>query len=360
MKSLLESRPFFLLLSLLGAFIVFSIWVWGEELPLTSVNGDERSRLTDLVYGRAWNPFVQRALVPAMTRAAMSALPADTDRQLEDFVGRHANWQREVRRMGLDEQFLGEHLVAFFFSFLALALFPYAVRALVSSLYATEPWVASALSLGSLAFLPPFFLVGTHYIYDFPALLFFTLGIALLIRRRWAPFYVVFLLGCVNKETMVLLTAGFLLLSYGRMRLHELGAHVALQLLLFGAVKTLLAVRFAANPGALFEFHLFRNLQFLLLPYALSGILLACILGFLFLHDLGAKPPALKRTAWLIVPFAGLTFLFGYIDEIRDMYEVFPLLFLMMAHTVVFTFMNVPFKVAPLSDRRPGPLPQAS
>ena len=50
---------------------------------------------------------------------------------------------------------------------------------------------------------------GKVYLYDFPQLLLFTLGLGFLYQRKWAWFYAVYVLACLNKETSVLLGVVF-------------------------------------------------------------------------------------------------------------------------------------------------------
>jgi hypothetical protein len=47
------------------------------------------------------------------------------------------------------------------------------------------------------------------------------------------------------------------------------------------------------------------------------------------------KPLFLKRALWIIPVLLVLTFCFGYIDEMRDYYEGYPIILLLMAHTLL-------------------------
>ena len=53
--------------------------------------------------------------------------------------------------------------------------------------------------------------ITASYIYDFPTLALFTLGLTLLAQWKMVWFLLIFMFGCVNKETIVLLTLIYML-----------------------------------------------------------------------------------------------------------------------------------------------------
>jgi hypothetical protein len=326
-----------------AAFFVFAIWVWGADTEMQAVNGDRRSTLDGLIYGTAHNPFVQRVLVPFLTRTVNGAIPSGMREEIRAGLAANPKFQREAARLGWDLNFLPEYLIAFFFSFLALLLFPFILRALFGSLYDTDERLISIVPLASLFALPPFFFVGTHYIYDFPALLFFTLGLLLMVKRKWLPYYALFVVGCLNKETMILLLLPLALIYRNVLSRRQLGAHAAVHLLLFGLIKASLMLLYANNPGGAVEFHLFGNISKLLMPYSLGTLLMGTVVGVLIWFDFRAKHPVLRQAAWLLVPFLLLMFCFAWINEARDLYELFPIYVLLMAHTVLFSFLKKPY-----------------
>ncbi len=326
-----------------AAFFVFAVWVWGADTQMQAVNGDRRSTLDGLIYGTAHNPFVQRALVPFLTRMVHGAIPAGVREYVQAGFSASPKVQKEAGRLGWDLHFLTEYLIAFFLSFLALLLFPFVLRELFASLYDADERFISWVPLASLFALPPFFFIGTHYIYDFPALLFFTLGLLLLVKRKWLVYYLVFAVGCFNKETMILLLLPLMLIYRGAFPRRLMGMHVALHALLFGAIKGSLMLVYANNPGGAVEFHLFGNLHKLLLPYSLGTLLSGVVIGLLIWFDFRAKHYVLRKAAWLLVPFLVLMFCFAWIDEARDLYELFPIYVLLMAHTILFSFLKKPY-----------------
>jgi hypothetical protein len=339
---------------LLSAAIVFTMWVWGADTTYTSFNGDPRSTLSDLIYGNAHNPFVQRALVPFLTRTVYDLAPQTLWSGLTEQLLTVPKIQKEIVRLRWEPRFLPEYLIALTFTFLSLVGFVFIVRSLWSSLYDTQDEITNAVPLFALACLPLFFHVGTHYIYDFPALFFFTLGVLCMVRLNWTAFYPVYIVGCLNKETMVILSLGFLLVFFHRMKSAMLLKHVVIQLLLFATIKIFLLDQFAGNPGGVLELHLFGNLHNILLGYSVSTLLIGAAIGILVWYDLKEKHFALRRLSWLLIPFGMVMLFFGWISEVRVLYEIFPVYLFLALHTVFFSFLKFPLQMKPiLSSRSP-------
>jgi hypothetical protein len=328
----------------LCAVIVFTMWVWGADTPSTAINDDPRTALSGLLEGTANNPFVQRALVPLLTQGLYRILPETAWFSVRSALMAIPKVQKETARLGWETSYLPKYLIAFSLAFLSLFLFMFVFRALYRQFYETTAGVVNAVPLVALIALPPFFHVGTHYIYDFPALLFFTWGILLILRRDWKWFYPVYFLGCLNKETSVFLVAAYLILHGRKDARATLLAHIFAQLGIFALVKSVLILTFRNNPGGSLEFHLWFNLGQMLHPYSIGALGITLIAATLFFYDLEKKPPAAKRLAWLAVPFCLIALVFGYYGEIRAFYELFPIALVLMSHTVFYTIWKIPFR----------------
>ena len=62
-------------------------------------------------------------------------------------------------------------------------------------------------------------------------------------------------------------------------------------------------------------------------------------IGFLtvitmILYQWEEKPLFLRCGLWMLLPLVSLCFFFGWLDELRDYYEVYPIITLLMAHTL--------------------------
>lgn len=331
------------------ATFIFIMWVWSADTPTTAINSDPRSKLSDLIYGRAHNPYVQRVLVPFVTRTLYSALPESLWRSLTEPLRTLPKTQKEMQRLGWEQEFFPQYLIALLTAYLLFLPFPFLARRLWSLLYQTDERTSMLAGMAPLLVAPTFFPTGPHYIYDLPALTLFTAGLVLLLERKWFWYYPLLVVGCLNKETMVLLGFAFFF-SY---RKHYTGfsliVHIAAHVVLFVAVKLTIVQTFTANPGPTLDFHLYGNLHRILMGYTWSELLIAGATVFLVLHDLRAKPPALLRLALLVVPFGFLLLFFGVLPELRAVYELVPILTFMVLHTIRFGFFKQPYAVRPLS-----------
>lgn len=339
----LERRSIVVLLYVLASAYVFGIWVWSADTPTTSFNGDPRSKLSDILYGTAHRPYVYRVFVPMLTLALYAPLAGPSFDSLEQTLLRIPKVQKETQRLGWETDFFIEYLIALFIAFVCLLAFSFVVRRFWFTLYETEPRVSNLVPIIALLALPPIFPTGPHYIYDFPTLFFFTLGLLLLVQQRWLLLYPIFFLGCLNKETMVLLTFLFLILFRNHLPTRSVLAHTGAQLLLFGIIKLILFIAFADNPGNLLDFHLYLNLHILLSGYGVVTLIVGVLLLWLIVHDFANKHPVLRRSLAVALPFGLLVMWGGVIVELRDVYELYPIVLFLVLHTLLFSLGKIPY-----------------
>lgn len=218
----------------------------------------------------------------------------------------------------------------------SLAGFAFSLRVLFVRLYESPPWVVRLLPLAALGCLPAFFNAG--YIYDLPVLLLFTLALALLAARRWLAYLLVFWLAALNKETAVLLLGAFVLLFFRsgelpRVKFYRLAGA---QAFIFAVTWLAIRLAFRANPGGLVEFHLADNLAVLAYPVVAIALgLIAALAVWLVFAGWRSKPRFLRVSLWMAVPLLVLMVFFGLLIEIRVLYEVYAVTFLLSAHTVL-------------------------
>lgn len=342
--SLLQKKSLVILLYVFTSAYVFGIWVWSADTPTTSFNGDPRSKLSDLIYGTAHKPYVQRAIIPILTRTIYMLAPP-TWESLERQLLAIPKVRKESVRLGWEEGFLAEYVIALVLAFACLCGFAFTARELWRQLYDAGEEIVNAVPLITLLCLPPIFPTGPHYIYDFPSLFFFTLGFALMLRQQWTYFAFVFAVGCLNKETMLLLTFAFFLLYRNRLSKRELVSHLIWQLAIFAMVKSAIQLVFSPNPGTALDFHLYGNLHLLLMGYSWTSLFLGAVVGGLIVYDLKTKHPSLKTAALLIIPFGALVLWGGVITELRALYELYPIFLFLALHTILFSFLQLPFSL---------------
>ncbi len=340
---LLQRRSFIRFLYISVSACVFAIWIWSAESPTTSFNGDPRSTLSAILYGTAHKPYVQRVVVPIAARTIHASIPAPLWDSLEQHLLAIPKVRKEMTRLGWEADFLAEYLIALMLAFLALASFPFTVRKLWDHFYDAGNTISAIVPVFTLLILPVAFPSGPHYVYDFPTLFLFTLGFLLLLERRWLLFYPVFIIGCLNKETMVLLTFAYLVILREAEPRQRLVIHLTVQSLCFLAVKAILTIAFNASPGTTLEFHVIANIHTLLLGYTWTSLLISGVTALLVYHEFSRKPEQLRRGVVLLGVFGILIFCFGTITELRDLYEVFPIVAFLMLHTVFFSYLRLPF-----------------
>ncbi len=342
---LLRRRFIVAILYWLIAAFIFLMWIWGADSTSTSFNGDPRSTFSGLIQGTAYRPFVQRLLIPTLTNVTYNLVPLPVWSKLSLGLLDNPKFLKESTRLGWENNFLPQYVIALTWAFLSLVAFAFVFRSFVNELYTVEDTIRNGFPIAALLCLPIFFRNGTHYIYDFPALLFFTIGLLFLIKNRWLLFYIVFLIGCLNKETMVFLLFIPAIVQWRTMNRRILSIHLLMLLFIFILIHELIAVRFASNPGSSLEFHLFGNIHKLLMPYSLLDICEAGILFTLLFYDFSSKPQFLRYSLWVLFPFVVVVFIFACIEEARDLYEIFPICFILMAHTILFSWLKIPYRL---------------
>jgi hypothetical protein len=148
---------------------------------------------------------------------------------------------------------------------------------------------------------------------------------------------------------MVMLTFLFLVLFRNHLTPKNVLAHTGIQLLLFGIIKLTLFFAFAENAGNLLDFHLYLNLHILLSGYGLVTLIVGLLLLWLIVHDFAKKHPVLRRSLTAAIPFGLLLVWGGVIVELRDVYELYPIVLFLVLHTIFFSLSKVPYSLKSIS-----------
>ena len=322
-------RPSYLLWLVAAAVISFTVAVGSLR---ASSGIEELAGILEQVDGTAARPFVYRQLVPAAVRAVMSPLPREEWTRLgqraidsgavaafERWTGTHYAWWNAQR--------LAPIFISAFFNFAAALGLCIVLRSLLEGeLSAPRAFHAIVPLVVTYALL--FLNREGAYSYDLPQAFLFTTGLWMLAQRKLHGFYVVFALGLVNKETTVLLSLVFAVLFLGRMRLSSYVKHGAAQVAIFLFLRTVLEKLFLHNPGQAQEWHLFDHNMLLFLNPKLSSEILtpSLVLVGLACREWRSKPVMFRRACIAtFFPLAATTALFGWIDELRDFIDVFPI-----------------------------------
>jgi len=278
-----------------------------------TMNGEyERVPLEALIAGTADTPFQLRALVPWITREAISAVDttalADRIKPM-DIVG------------GIE-----------FISVFSLVL---AFRRYLS-LFITDTTASAVLSFLLFYILPfnflfdYFYYPAFYYPYDMPSMLFFTLGLILLYREKWTPYYLLFIIATFNRETTCFLTMIYLVTAVGKNRPKTIALHCFAQFAVWAGIKLYLGYLYRNNPGAgFFENQWEGNYVFFFkedllksMPYFFRTLGYLWIPIIILNHLI--KDRFVRRSLLVLIPFFVGMFFVGALHELRVWGEMIP------------------------------------
>jgi hypothetical protein len=341
--SVFQNKYFVSILYILCVSFVFFIWVWTADSQNVSFNGDPRSKVSELISGTASRPFVQRILIPICTQTVYNVISDSAKASLVQQILHLPKIQKEIHRLGWEEDYILQYFIALSFSLLFLLIFPFTIRSIIRFFYQTDEWIINLFGIFLVLGLPIFFHTGTRYIYDFPALSLFTLAFYLMLKRKWLWYYIIFFVGLMNKETIILLTILFAFIYYRRTSTLSYWINLILQCSLFVLVRGTISWIFRDNPGQNFEFHFYGNLRIIADNWTLHNIVIGGIVLFFIFYQYRFKPAILQKAFFVGLLLIVLTLFFGYIHEARDYYEIYPWTAFLILHTIFFSLFQLPF-----------------
>ncbi len=329
-RILLRKLIIFLLYLLTSGLVLFVFDVY------PGFDGNAHIMFPDMVYGKAYKPYVLRTLLPGAVRAVAEVTP-DT---VKDRV--NPSLEKRMHLLHLrewDERYTYEYFVALLLMLSCFVGLAYTLRHLTAWFYDYPAFVGDLAPVGGLLVLPVFFKYYS-YIYDPGTLLLFSLAVASIVARKRLLFYLLFVLASFNKETSILLCGLFFLYEYPVMRKSVLIGHLLGQLSLWVAIRAFLVFIFRNNPGPWLEFHLTHIVDVLRGPIAsLRFVGIIAVMWLLTGYGWARKPAFLRKGLLVtLIPLAVLAVFFGFVDELRDYYEAFPFLFLLWLPTIVEAF----------------------
>jgi len=328
MKDSIHKTIYYLLTALIAGCVLIMFVIF------PGINDNKPSMFGDMIYGKASKPFVYRVLLPVTVRVLSAPVPQTLRNTISNIIEDNISLNKLFKKLKWEKELAVEYSFAMLIMFLSLWGFSIAVRYLFILFYNTSSWFADSVSVLALLGLPTMFQY-TSFIYDFPLLLLYTLGLIFLYKQEWIKFFIIFLVGCINKETTILLTLIFFIYYKSGVRKELFNKLLIAQLSIFILVKSLLYFVFKNNPGTFIESHLIDHNLRLLTGYDLT--LAAAVLGLILLvfYKWNEKPNFLKTSLWMFIPLVILTLFLGYLDELRDYYEVYPIVIIFIAHSMI-------------------------
>lgn len=334
-KSSLWSRIgyFFLLAAISSYVLVAFLEPSGSH---GGINEHSPCGFLKMVDGKAARPFVYRTLLPTTIRVVSSFTPKRVQATFTDIVEDHPYLRETFNRFELETSAAYQYLVAFIIMLMCFIGFAHYAATLTLKMcgMVNTPIACSLLASAVLMGLPPFFRY-TSYVYDPPQLFLFTLAIYFLGTSKLLPFLITFAVCCINKETAILLIPIYAITFHGQLASRKYLAVLIMLICWYILIKLMLGYLFRSNPGTIVQFHLLDhniygfNLEWMH-PTARAGLILLIVSLFFW----NGKPYFFRVSFICILPILVILGLyFGYVDELRDYYEAYPVAFGMMSHS---------------------------
>lgn len=314
---------------LIVSFLVFYSFVGYNLIELEG----SPTAFMNMVNGTAPRPFVYRTLLPSTVRFLADATPPSTRETTVHFLREKSLFPKYFRG-----QYAMEYAIVLPLVFLCFLGTSIVLRLLAQHFYPGNARYHNTTSLGGMLILPLFFVNYGHYIYDPPTIFLFSLATLLIAGRHTVLFFILLPFLVVQKETSILLIPLYAVFEYRRRNLSQLLWIVVAMGAVWLAIKVfVINEAFHANAGSTAEFHLLdHNLVFY--RYPLPVVYALCVVGaaaIVVSHQWKQKDILLRLgLTTVMTPLVALMIVFAYIDELRDLYEAFPLLVLLMVPTI--------------------------
>lgn len=329
------------MLGKIGHFFVamfVAAFIFGVFVVLSGVNTGDFATTSDMVYGRANKPFVYRALLPMTARTIAAITPTAIRSDINESFAATDFVQTLPDVYIVEDQYLYEIFLVNVLMYIALIGFIYSMRFLTASVFQISDKRNNLASLVALLLIVQGFVFG--YIYDFSALLLMTLSYGLLVRKNLLAYVLLFPLVTLNKETSILLILVYWLHFHTMEDKRTFYTYLAAQIGTFVIIKIALYWAFRDNLGDSFEFHLpehfieyqriFREFPLLIIYYFVIMIGPSLLMAYRWEE----KPLFLQNALLTFGPLFFLYLLFGFPFELRVFYEIYPIVFLIILHSM--------------------------
>jgi hypothetical protein len=165
--------------------------------------------------------------------------------------------------------------------------------------------------------------------YDFATAFFFTFSLALLARDKNSAYLLLFPIATLNRETTVLLSLFWAILSFQKMGFPKFMLQGAYQAIVYILIRVMIMRVFTYAPGPLLEWTFTDNVAtFLKEPLKTSVLILLFAFGIYVVTHKWSEKPVFLRLVFLVVfpPLVALHLLVGLWWEVRVYAEIFPVL----------------------------------
>ncbi len=174
-------------------------------------------------------------------------------------------------------------------------------------------------------------------VYDLSTAAIFAFSLGFLARAKFGNFYALYPIGCLNRETMFLVTIFFAVHYFWKMRVAEYLLGLAYQWSVFVAIHLFVSKIFEGNAGQSFYFWPLRvTTDYLSSPVLLVVLILTVAAAVYFIKRQWTGKPAFLRSAVVIIlpVLFVLHMAMGMAFEIRVFAEVYPVVWVLMVYRV--------------------------
>ena len=294
-----------------------------------------KSTVPSMLNATAYRPFVYRALVPFVANKINSSIPEETRNTITRVTENNTMLKPIFSDRKWPIKYANEYYIVLVLMYASLWGFVFSFKYFFRGLFKTSERFIDAVSVLTILGLPCLYWPYV-YIYDFTTLFLFTFGLATMVRCKWIAYLFIFALACINKETTILLTCIYAIHFFKDQKL-KVSTYIILlliQIAMFVSIKIFIDTLFIRNPGDLVDFWLKRNITLLLSPYPIVLYLQWLALGFFVIYKWSEKPLFLKRGLLILIPLLGTTLFWGWINELRDYYEAYPIVILLLSYSI--------------------------
>ena len=319
-----------------SCLLIFSVtFVFCIAVTKPGIQHYHKSNVVNMVNGTAFRPFVYRTLVPYIANKINASIPQKTRQIIAQTTENNSTLKLIFSDRKWKVGYASEYYIVLILMYISLWGFAFSLTYLFKGVFKTHERFRDTVCLLTILGLPCLYTYNT-YIYDFTTLFLFTLGLATVIRQKWTTYLWIFVLACINKETTILLTCIYAIHFFRHPKL-DLSTYLfilGIQIVNFTSIKIVIDWLFLHNPGSIAEFWLERNAKLLLHPYSIANYLQWFVLGFLVIYKWSEKPLFLKQGLLILIPLLGTTLFWGWINELRDYYEAYPIVILLIAYSM--------------------------
>ncbi|MEZ7892304.1 MAG: hypothetical protein QMC67_11205 [Candidatus Wallbacteria bacterium] len=324
-------------ISICIVFLLTALFVLGIFARDPGFDWYGKALLTEMIHGYADKPFVSRALVPGIIKTIITLSPAELSVRLAAYTENNSALKNIFKSLKWKTENTFEYIVTLVVLYIFLLAFLAAFRKLLFSLFKINNYYADLLSFISLVMLPAFFCYYS-YIYDFATLFLFTAAVFFMVSENWRYYLYAFIAACINKETSILLIAVFYF-TFSRKKLVMADVKFRrlflYQIIIYLTCRIVLFLMFINNDGPAIEFHFFdHTIAQIMKPYSISVIFTWLAIMALIFKNWDLKHSILKNWFLMFIPIFVMSFIFGYVDEIRVYYEIYPAALILLGQTL--------------------------